>query len=172
MIISKTKAGIAIAVAAILVAGCASSLNPFAREADERWADYKSWTKITEGKTGHGDPTGLIKTVHKGPDGYRDVYVNDIGKEAILGGAPYIFPAGTVVIKEQFGNKADWEAGKNAGVTVSIKTSGGETVNKDDWMWADSYTAKAGASAFCSGCHTAAIASDFVFTHADFLATQ
>lgn len=172
MIINKAKAGIAVAIAGVLVAGCASSLNPFAREADERWADYKTWTKITEGKTGTGDPTGLIKTVHKGPDGYRDVYVNDIGKAALEGSAPYLFPAGTVVVKEQFGSKADWEAGKNAGITVSVKSTAGDAVNRDDWVWADSYTAKAGASAFCSGCHTAAIASDFVFTHADFLAAQ
>lgn len=172
MINSKIRTGFAVAIAAVLVAGCASSLNPFAREADERWADYKTWTKITEGKTGTGDPTGLIKTVHMGPDGYRDVYVNDIGKAALEGSAPYLFPAGTVVVKEQFSSKANWEAGKKPGVTVSIKATGGDAVNRDDWIWADSYTAKAGTSAFCAGCHTAAIASDFVFTHADFLATQ
>ncbi len=172
MINKKMRAGIAAAIASVLVAGCASYGNPFAREADERWADYKNWTKITEGKTGTGDPTGLIKAVHMGPDGYRDVYVNDIGKEALMGSAPYLFPAGTVVVKEQFANKANWEAGKKPGITVSLKQTAGDAVNRDDWVWADSYTAKAGASAFCSGCHTAAIASDFVFTHADFLATQ
>ena len=157
-----------VGVIALVTTACSSLIKG---DPDPRWADYKSWTKITEGKTGTGDPTGFIGGVHMGREGYRDVYVNDIGKEALTGTAPYVFPVGTVVVKEQFKSKAAWESQSRPGVTVSIKKLEGSG-SADNWEWADSYTGKAGESAFCAGCHTIAAASDFVFTHADFLAKE
>ncbi len=153
----------------VVIAGCQSLPG---RSADERWADYKNWTKVTEGKVGTGDPTGFIGNVHKGPEGYRDVYVNDIGAAMLAGDGPYNFPAGTVIIKEQFDNKAAWESGTGGAVTVSLKATASDKVSKEDWIWADSYKSKAGPSAFCSGCHSIAAKDDFVFTHGKFLATQ
>jgi len=158
----------AIGVIALVTTACGSLLKG---DPDPRWADYKSWTKITEGRVATGDPTGFIGTVHKGREGYRDVYVNETGKAALTGSAPYNFPAGTVVVKEQFSNKEAWESGTGAGVTVSIKKQEG-TGSADNWEWASSYTGKAGASDFCAGCHTIAAASDFVFTHEDFLSKE
>ena len=72
----RNAAALVLSGLTITIAGCAAlpSFTP-----DERWADFKSWTKLTEGKVGTGDPTGFIGNVHKGPEGYRDVYVNDIG---------------------------------------------------------------------------------------------
>jgi len=142
------------------------------RTADERWADYRNWTKVTEGKVGTGDPTGYIGNVHRGPDGYRDVYVNDIGAAMLAGEGPYNFPAGTVIVKEQYKNQAAWESGKPGDVTVSVKTTSGDTVSKDNWIWAESYKSKAGESQFCSGCHSIAAKDDFAFTNGTFLATQ
>ncbi len=164
------KASVVVSIAsAALLAGCATlGLG----EPDERWADYKTWTKIT-GDNPTGDPSGLLGVVHKGPDGWRNVYVNDIAKEASEGTAPYQYPEGSVIVKEQYANQADWEADKNGEVTVSVKAADDGTVNKDNWIWAAGYKGKAGASAFCSGCHSAANAifkGDFVFTSADFLA--
>lgn len=160
----------AVVTASALVMSCAS-LNPFAK-ADARWADYKSWTKITEGKPGTGDPTGFIGNVHNGPDGYREVYVNDIGAAALAGNAPYNYPEGTIIVKEQFKDKAGYDAGKVAAVTVSVKATGSETLSKENWLWADSYKGKAKTSDFCSGCHSIAAKDDFVFTNGAFLATQ
>ena len=107
--------------------------------------------------------------MHNGSEGYRDVYVNDIGKETLLGTAPYVFPVGTVIVKEQFKTKAAWEKQSKPGLTVSIKKLAGSG-SSDNWEWADSYTGTAGPSAFCSGCHTIAAKDDFAFTTADFLA--
>lgn len=168
---SVAKAAVIVGSASVFLAGCAS-VNPFSKP-DERWADFESWTKITEG---HGEPTGdpskLLGVVHKGENGYRDVYVNEVGKDVILGGAPYNFPVDTVVVKHQFDNKADWEAGKNGEVTVSIKAADDGTRNRDNWIWAAGYKGKAGPSDFCANCHTAAISplfdSDYVFTTAEF----
>lgn len=170
MIQAKLKVSVAAALTSVsLLSGCATL--GFG-EADERWADFRTWTKITEGTEPTGDPSGLLGVVHKGADGYRDVYVNDIGKEALLGTAPYQFPEGSVIVKHQFDNKADWEAGKNGDVTVSLKAGDDGTVNVDNWIWAAGEKGKAGESQFCAGCHTAANAlysGDFVFTNADFL---
>jgi hypothetical protein len=156
----------------LFLSGCAYN-NPFG-SADERWADFKTWTKVTEGREPTGDPTGTLELVHEGPNGYRDVYVNDIGKAVLMGEPPYKFPAGTVVVKEQFENKADWEAQKGASVTVAVKVADDGNISGDNWQWAAGYKAKAGASDFCSTCHIAAITpiyqSDYVFTTADFLA--
>jgi len=67
----------ALTVAAVVTTACSGLIKG---DPDERWADYKTWTKITEGRTGTGDPTGFIGNVHKGRDGYRDVYVNEQAK--------------------------------------------------------------------------------------------
>jgi len=159
----------AVVACGVVIAGCASLTSPF-RDPDERWANYKSWTKVTEGKTGTGDPTGYIGNVHKGPEGYRDVYVNAVGEEALTGTAPYNFPAGTVIVKEQFDDQASWESGSKPGLTVSLKVADSDAPASANWIWADSYKGTAGESAFCAGCHTIAQGSDFVFTHGDFLA--
>jgi len=160
-----------VVAASVLIAGCASLTAPF-KDADPRWADYKSWTKVTALEPGTGDPTGFLGGVHMGTEGYRDVYVNDIAEAALLGSAPYNFPAGSVVVKEQFASEADWEAGRKAAHTVSVKVAASDSLSKDNWIWADSYKGTAGESAFCSGCHSIAAQSDYVFTNGDFLAKQ
>ncbi len=157
--------------ASTLVANCSTITAPF-RDADPRWADFKTWTKVTELEPSTGNPTGFLGGVHQGDEGYRDVYVNDIAKEVLLGGAPYNYPAGSVIVKEQFASKADWEAGRKPGHTISVKATASDELSKDNWVWADSYKGSAGESAFCSGCHSIAAKDDFVFTHGDFLAKE
>lgn len=156
--------------ASFVVASCSTITAPF-RDADPRWADFKSWTKVNA-EPGTGNPTNFLGGVHQGDEGYRDVYVNDIGKEALLGSAPYNFPAGTVLVKEQFASKADWEAGRKPAHTISVKATASDELSKDDWVWADSYKGSAGESAFCAGCHSIAAKDDYAFTNGDFLASQ
>jgi len=170
MSLSAVKTAVLIGTTSAILAGCAS-IGPFAKP-DERWADFRNWTKVTEGTEPTGDPSKLLNLVHKGPTGYRDVYVNDIGKDALLGPAPNNFPVGSVIVKHQFDNKADWEAGKNGDVTVSVKSADDGTRNRDNWIWAAGETKKAGPSDFCAVCHTAAVSvydSDYVFTTSGFL---
>lgn len=139
------------------------------KKADPRWADYKTWTKISEGRPGTGDPTGFVGTVHKGPKGYRDVFVNKVGLATNQGTAPYKYPVGTVIVKEQYTNKAAWEAQKSPGVTVMLKVSDSATPSADNWAWSDGYTSKAkNKYVFCSACHSIGTKDDFTFTHADF----
>lgn len=166
------KAGVIVTVTGLL-AGCASLIAPF-KDADPRWADYKSWTRVTEDHVSTGNPTNFLGGVHMGDEGYREVYVNDIGKDTLYGAAPYNYPAGSVIVKEQYANKADWEAGRKAAHTVSIKVAASETSQKQDWMWADSFKGVAKESEFCAGCHSIAELrgkGDYVFTNGDFLKT-
>ena len=166
----KYKLGAAVAVS-VLLAGCSTLTAPF-KDADPRWADFKSWTKVTELEPSTGNPTGFLGGLHQGDEGYRDVYVNDIAKEVLLGSAPYNFPAGSVIVKEQFASKEDWEAQRKPGHTISVKATASDQLAKENWIWADSYKGTAGESAFCSGCHSIAAKDDYVFTHGDFLKTQ
>jgi len=53
----------------------------YAANADSRWADYKNWTKLNA-KPITGDHTGVLGKLHRGSDGVRFVYVNDIGAAA------------------------------------------------------------------------------------------
>ncbi len=151
----------------VLVAGCASI--PFLGKPDPRWADYKSWTKITEGEPSTGNSQALGE-VHMGAEGYRDVYVNDVGLAMLTSDGPYDFPEGTVIVKEQFANKADWEAGRRVAHTISLKVADNPGTTSADWNWAAGYKGKAQAhieDPNCVACHTAAIAfnqSDYVFS--------
>lgn len=166
------KTGVVLTLTGIL-AGCASLTAPF-RDPDPRWADYKNWTRVTADEVSTGNPTGFLGGVHMGDEGYREVYVNDIAEETLYGSAPYNFPEGSVIVKEQYASKADWEAGTGAAHTVSVKVSQSETSQKEDWMWASSYKGIAGESEFCAGCHSIAelrAQGDYVFTNGDFLKT-
>jgi len=163
----SSKSLVALGAAGILVAGCAGVTAPF-RDADPRWADYESWTRVTdEPSTG---PSPGLGAVHKGPEGYRHVYVNDAGRDTILGDGPYEYPEGTVIVKEQYDDLAALESGEGAEVTVSLKIADVEGAGKDNWQWADSYKSSAGDSAFCSGCHSISLAEDFVFSNVAYLA--
>lgn len=166
------KGGVVVTLAGVL-AGCATITAPF-RDPDPRWADYKNWTRVTETHVSTGNQTNFLGGVHRGDEGYREVYVNDIAKDTLLGSAPYNYPEGSVIVKEQYANKADWEAGRGAAHTVSIKVSQSETSQESDWMWADSFKGQVKESAFCAGCHSISELrgqGDYVFTNGDFLKT-
>lgn len=140
---------------AVLVSGCAAI--GIGGTVDERWADFKSWNKVVDGET--GDPTKFIGNVHRGPDGYRNTYVNEVGLATIQDATEgRKFPAGSIIVKEQFKNKAAWESGSGGGYTVALKQ------DDDTWAWTDSLTGKAGPSAFCAGCHGIAAKHDSMFT--------
>jgi len=159
---------LATAGTAVLLAGCAS-INPFSG-ADPRWADYKTWQTATVSPTTGASPG--LGSVHKGPRGARHVYVNDVGARVLLKGeGPYEYPAGTVIVKEQYDSLADFQAGKTPDVTVSVKVAAGPAA-RENWQWAAGYKAEAMDSAFCSGCHSISQAEDFVFSNAEYLAAN
>ncbi len=141
--------------------------------------DYKSWYKITEGNPNTGDPTGFLGGRHKGIEAYRDVYINKIGEEVNKGTAPYKYPAGTMIVKEEFKNKAAWEAGKNPSIKLMVKLEAGESPETGDWGYASKLnvdkiaTGKSGKAKFCTSCHVfVAAEGDYIFMNSDFLKTE
>lgn len=155
-----------VGVFALIIAAC--SALQFG-SADSRLADYRQWTKITEGYVITGDHSEFLGETHRAPTGYRDVFVNDIGLKTIRGTAPYKYPLGTVIVKEQYKNKAAWEAQKNAEHTIMVKVADNSEATEDNWLWAAGLTGKAKANTFCSGCHSVVEEDDYVITNAEFL---
>jgi hypothetical protein len=66
-----------------------------------QWADYKEFTKVTDGNVLTGSEGGPLGSVHEGPTGYRDIFVNNIALAIYQGAGPYKYPAGSVIVKEQ-----------------------------------------------------------------------
>lgn len=164
---NTVKVGITLSISA-LIYGCVSSAT-YKGDADRRWADFKDWTKVTESQPTSGDPIGFIGNIHKGRTGYRDVYVNDVGLKAIRGTAPYRYPVGTVIVKEQFDDLAAFRAQQPAELAIMVKLKQSSVPDEITWGWAVGYEGKVKANEFCSSCHSAVEKHDFVFTNADFL---
>jgi hypothetical protein len=145
----------------ITLTGCAV-LSP--GDADARWADYQNWNKVNNQPV-TGDHTGFLGSLHEGSQGYRDVYVNQVGLAAITGSAPYNYPVGTVVVKEQYKNQAAWQAAESPNLTIMVKVSDSTPSLATDWAWSRGYGKEAKDDSFCSSCHTIAFANDFVFSN-------
>lgn len=160
------KYTLCIALVSLFLTGCALLGGG---QPDIRWADYKSWTKI-HSQPITGDHTGFLGGLHQGEEGIRQVYVNEAGLDTSLGGAPYEYPVGTVVVKEQYKNQSAFDGGKSPDVTVMIKVAHGSANPTDNWAWSRGYTREAKVEdSFCSSCHTVAFQSDFVFSNRESL---
>ena len=152
---------------AVLFTSCAS--NDYSKITNNNWKNFKNWTKVTTLKPETGDTTGFLAGVHKGSKGYRDVFVNSIGAKALLGSAPYNFPKGTVIVKEQFDDLATYEKQVATDITIMVKLKDSDTLSADNWGFAESQDAEVKANNFCSSCHSIATNDDFIFTTGDYI---
>ncbi|MDX1474849.1 MAG: cytochrome P460 family protein [Reinekea sp.] len=154
--------------APLLFSGCAVLSTA---DADPRWADYQQWTKINNQPI-TGDHTGFIGNLHEGATGFRQIYVNDIGIAASSGNAPYRYPVGTVVVKEQYKTLEQLEQQHKPGLTIMVKVSDTAANPAENWAWSRGYQKEAKTDdLFCAGCHTIALPNDFVFSNQDSLKT-
>lgn len=113
----------------------------------QKWALFPGKDKLYEGKHPHG---ALLTT-----------YVSADALKAINGKAGML-PNGAIIVKENYMPDKKLDA-----VTVMYRVKGFDP-EAGDWFWAK-YTAKgeveaAGKVAMCSGCHTAVIPNDWIFT--------
>lgn len=158
----------ALLVLSLAATGCA--LIGGGGDPDPRWADYKSWTTVNN-KPITGDHTNFLGGLHEGSKGVRQVYVNSVGEEASLGTAPYSYPVGTVILKEQYSSQSALDSGRNPGITVMVKVSDDAANPAENWAWSRGYGREARTTdGFCSGCHTIAAGSDYAFSNGDTLA--
>ncbi|MDY8134535.1 cytochrome P460 family protein [Aquimarina sp. 2201CG5-10] len=143
------------------------------------YSDYKNWYRITKDKPNTGDPTGFLSGKHKGIKAYREVYVNKIGEAVNKGSAPYKYPAGTMIVKEEYKNEAAWKSGKKPSIKLMVKLKEGESPETGDWGYASKLNAKkiatrtSGKAKFCTKCHIfVAAKDDYVFMNSDFLKSE
>ncbi len=142
------------------------------------WDGYTSWYQITKDAVNTGNPTGFIKkNRHEGETGYREIYINDIGKDVNLGSAPYKYPEGTIVVKESYKNKAAWEKKGKMVLTVMIKQAEGTSPETGDWGYVMGAKGKLSTGTskwakFCTKCHVFAANKDYVFMNADFMKAE
>jgi len=136
--------------------------------------NYQSWYKVTQDTPNTGDPTGFLDHKHGGTKAYRVIYINKIGEAVNRGHAPYKYPTGTVVVKEEYKNEAAWKKGKMRGLKVMVKLKKGESPETGDWGYAMSKkenismgTSK--RAKFCGGCHVFAASKDYLFMNTDFM---
>lgn len=133
------------------------------------WADYKSWHKITT-EPNTGDPTGFLDKKHGGTSAYRDVFVNSVGKDAYLA-KQFPLPEGTVIVKEAFKNKKNYDAQKKPELTIMVKLSAAEgSADTGNWQWFMGGSGKlTGVSMdskwgkFCASCHAFGANADYTF---------
>jgi hypothetical protein len=139
-------------------------------------AGYRSWFKVNrtpelmEARTAIlcAAPAGGIKTY--GPanphhDKYITVYVNEIGRPAMMEQAKPSFPEGSVIVKEKLPDKSSQTPEL---LTVMIKRAKGFNTESGDWeyMVTDGSGTKVEAQGKlekCQGCHLANQQKDYIF---------
>ena len=165
MLIRYTKVVLAVFVTSISVIACTSNsvINP-------QWANYQSWQKANPEPITGASP--FLGNVHRGSDGFRNIFVNDIGASVYFSDGPYEYPEGTVVVKEQTSSLRKLEEGK-VDQTIMIKLAKGASPQTSDWGFARKLndTINSGDSSdakFCGGCHQipATQGKDYLFTNA------
>jgi hypothetical protein len=141
-----------------------------------QWAGYRAWYHLTKGRAITGDPTGFLgdKTVEKG---YREVFVNKAGERTMKGKAPYVYPEGTVIVREVYRDKEAWEAKTTPVLTISMKLAKGAAPDSKDWEYVLAVPGKqeqrgrgkSETGQFCTKCHlNAKQSNDYHFTNASF----
>ncbi len=145
------------------------------KELNPLWKGYTSWYNVTNKHPNTGDPTGFLDGKHKGTKAYRVIYINSIGEATQKKSGNNKYPAGTVVVKEAYKDKAAWEAKKSPQLTVMVKLAAGKSPDTGDWefyMGSSKKNLFMNFQKFCSSCHVYAQAKDYVFMNADQLAKE
>lgn len=138
---------------------------------------YRTWYRITHLEPNTGDVTGgFLGSVHKGKEGYREIYINSIGEATNKGTAPYNYPVGTIIVKEEYKDRGSWETKANPKIKVMKKLKPGASPESNDWAYASKLTTekmKVGRQTnFCAGCHLASPDGDSVFINSDLLSSK
>lgn len=155
-----------------------SALMVGAGEGNQQWAGYQDWFKVTQKAPNTGDPTGFLTNKHSGIKAYREIYINQVGESVNKGRGPFVYPEGTVVVKEAYKNKKAWEAKKKPVLTIMIKLAKDAAPKTGDWEYVMGASGKKRGSGdskwgkFCGSCHINAANKDYVFMNQEFIESQ
>ena len=160
------KIAVALFLCLILVFACLSTGDADRRATVDDFAQYTSWYKVNE-ETVTGDETGLLGPAHAGAQGFREVYINDLGKGVSDGNSDLPYPQGTIIVKESYGKASDGGKGQLTGITVMVKQDEEYDPENGNWEYLNvspnmKVTAQ-GKIGMCINCHAAA-EDDYVFT--------
>lgn len=136
-------------------------------------AGYRGWSKVNAEPQLMPDRTAVLcaapssQTTLKNPhtNKYVSVYVNDIGRKAMLEQLNPNFPEGSVIVKEKLPDKSSQAPEL---LTVMIKRGKGFNPTNGDWeyMVVDGTGTKVldqGKLENCQSCHIARPGTDYVF---------
>jgi hypothetical protein len=127
---------------------------------------YTSWKKVNlEPVT--GDRTGFLGPAHAGEEGFREIYVNNIGRAVSTGSADFPYPVGTIIVKEAYMNEGGMK-GMLGAVTIMIKRGSNYDPSHNNWEYMmvspENEIMRQGKVEGCTGCHANASDTDYVFT--------
>ena len=149
------------ALVAVMIAGCVSDAGATSASA---FQGYTSWTKMNKQPI-TGDATGVLGSAHEGARGFREVFINDVGKNAGSGGS---YSQGTLIVKESYKKASSGGKGDLTGLTIMVKREAGYDPENGDWEYLNATSAlkirAQGKLGGCINCHAAAFDSDYVFT--------
>ena len=153
------------AVILALVTCMSMGTDPNATQVDA-FSDYSSWNKVNAEPV-TGDTTGFLEKVHGGPTGFREVFINAVGKPTSDGKVDLPYPTGTILVKETY--KSDNGAkGKLKDLTIMVKRDPGYDSDNGDWEYlmvtASLRIRSQGRINMCIDCHAAGVMDAYVFT--------
>lgn len=136
----------------------------------KKLSDYKKWN-LVNARPANMDITALYSCVkltappQRGPHQkkYVSVYVNDIGKHAMMEEKKPIFPVGSAIVKEKLG---DYKSKAPELLTIMVKREKGFDPAGGDWEY---FLMDGKAKKFiktdvksCKKCHAAEVDTDYV----------
>jgi len=131
-------------------------------------AKYRTWTLVNPAPVKMEPHVSVLCAAVMPENPHRDkfisVYVNEIGKQAMLMQAYPNFPQGSMIVKEKLGS-ADSQSPEL--LTAMIKREKGYNPESGDWEYlvldgTASHLTKRGRLVNCSGCHLAYKTTDYV----------
>ncbi len=140
---------------------------------------YKDWTKVTSAREPMAMAAALLCAMplpgsRKGPapgaqsledTAFISVYVNPVGRHAMMSQAKPRFPVGSIIVREKFRIRGSHQPEL---LTVMMKREPGYDPARGDWEYmvvngGVSEIRARGALASCGGCHQQREADDYIF---------
>lgn len=129
---------------------------------------YRTWTLVNPSPLKMGPAVAQLcaAVIRQNPhrDKFISVYVNEIGKQAMMTQIHPKFPQGSMIVKEKLGSK---DSQSPELLTAMIKREKGYNPESGDWEYlvldgTASNITKLGKLIDCSGCHVAYQTTDYV----------
>ena len=127
---------------------------------------FESWHKVNA-ETLTGTSKGQLQGKHLEDRGYRELYVNEVGRPAFAGDGIVPLPEGTIIVKDTYYIARDGSRGRRWNITIMKKREAGYDPDNNDWEYATAGPRKfiryQGTMSLCVDCHVVA-ERDYVFT--------